>query len=169
METASFLGLPFDVSRQMSNGNTLHMLVLREQAIEIVIATVWLQLLRFGMLDVVWPGGRPGLAWLIQCASDPSAKFFGCFLRRGNELRIVGLGWASGLTAVADQFKAEVGMVFYPEIQRTRMTHELSDMAITWGFEHMNLSVVYGTIPTPNRLANRFALRMGFHHVGTAP
>ena len=177
MEARSFAGVEFDRSQRLPNGDALYVLMLRERAVEIVLATVWLQLARTGLLDTVWPGGIPSLTWLITWATAANNRCFGCFLVKSGttDLMIVGLGWAIGLTKVGtaedgtDLNKVEVGMVFYPSIQRTRLTHEFADMMISWGFDNLGLAVVYGTIPTPNRLACRFALRMGLHYVGTAP
>lgn len=177
MDARSFAGVEFDKSEQLPNGDMLYVLVLRDKAVEIVMATIWLQLMSTGLLDVVWPGGIPSLIWLINWANKPNNYCFGCFLLKANteDLMIVGLGWTVTVTKVGtaedgkDITKAEVGMVFYPMIQKTRLTHYLAEMMISWGFEHLNLAVVYGTIPTPNVLACRFAIRAGFHHIGTAP
>jgi RimJ/RimL family protein N-acetyltransferase len=177
MEARSFAGVEFDKSETLANGDTLYVLVLRDKGAEIVLATIWLQLMGTGLLDVVWPGGIPSLTWLIKWATQPNNYCFGCFLVKADteDLMIVGLGWTVTVTKVGtaedgkDITKAEVGMVFYPMIQKTRLTHHLAEMMISWGFENLNLAVVYGTIPTPNVLACRFAQRAGFTHVGTAP
>lgn len=177
MAARTFAGVEFDKSEQAPNGDMLYILVLRGKAIEIVLATVWLQLMQIGLLDLIWPGGIPSLTWLIKWAGESNNRFFGCFLVKAgsSDLMIVGLGWANGITKVGtgaddkDLTKADVGMVFYPAIQRTLLTHYFADLMITWGFENLNFEVVYGTIPKPNVLACRFALRAGFSHVGTAP
>lgn len=171
----SYAGVPFFHSERRPDGTTWHVLRLEDPALEPGLATAWLKLAEAGQLRTVWPGGALSISEMFEWAKTPNMAAFASFLESDNTLEFVGLGWITlrtriGLTPEGrDAYKAEVGMSFMPRIYGTGLPEEMAAAMIDYGFQRMDLAVVYGTIPTPNALAVRFARQMGFRRLATFP
>lgn len=133
---------------------------------EMTMATAWMEMLKDGNFDKVFPAEDVTLSDMFTWAShnDIYIAF------HGNNGDFAGMGWAINKQQIGDEaYKAEVGMVFRPQFHGKPEIYELASMMIDHGFEHSKLDMVYGVIPTENKLACRFARQIGFDYMGTIP
>jgi RimJ/RimL family protein N-acetyltransferase len=98
----------------------------------------------------------------------------GCLIQNGTGLKVAGFGTIATITPLgkvndAPRFKCEVGFAFLPDVHRSTTPMDFAGMMIDWGFSSLNMEVMYGTTPKPNKLACRFAERVGFTVAGTLP
>lgn len=166
-------------SAQLEDGTRIHILRLKNEPAEIVLAEAWLAFLKTNMIRTIWHGQKMTLRALIDWAmvknvdgSDHNVVL-GCFVQDKTGLHVAGLGFITTITKIGWSapalYKSEVGFGFLPFVHRTRLPVEFAEMMIDWGFETLNLAAMYGTTPTPNVLACRFAKRLGFSIIGVAP
>jgi RimJ/RimL family protein N-acetyltransferase len=168
-------------SKKLEDGTILHILRMDKSAVsEIMMARIWIALSTAKLLHIVWPGHVPTLRWLLDWATDANADgsprnvVIGCLIQNGEKLDIAGFGTIATITFLGNikeqpRFKAEVGFAFLPFAHRTMLPYQFAEMMIDWGFRTLNLQVLYGTTPKPNKMACRFAERVGFQVVGVLP
>jgi RimJ/RimL family protein N-acetyltransferase len=173
----SFMGIDFDKSQRLQDGTAIMILRLRGPAAQPVLATMWLDFWKAGLLTTIWPGGIPDLKWIIEWAEKPENAIFGCFVQHAGstDINLVGLGWVVTRTYAGkddndnDAYRAEVGFGFLPQVHGTTLPQELAELCLDYGFEELGIISAYGTIPVKNLLAIRFGKRMGFKHIGVFP
>jgi|SRR5579872_207376 len=127
------------------------------------LARAYFQMRAEGILPVVFFNEEPDIASFLRWFTRPEAVVCGCF--RDSVLR--GLGWVSAQEKMGNYRKAEVGMAFF----RNRGPDALAfaRMMLTLVFERYPIDFMYGTTPASNKLAIRFARKLGFTITGPLP
>jgi RimJ/RimL family protein N-acetyltransferase len=183
METPDPTAAAWDWTKsvQLEDGTKLHILRLGAGLIsEYTLARIYLGLADAKLLQVVWPGEVPSLSWWMQWVAEkrldggPRNVVMAAYVQKGTELTIAGFGSIAtitylGLIGGEPRYKAECGFGFLPSTHKTRLPMEFGEMMLDYGFESLGIEVAYGTTPKPNKLACRFAERLGLEVVGVLP
>lgn len=124
-----------------------------------------------GTLDVVFHHSIPSLRdFLVEYMSVGRRIVCGCFREReGQSLELCGLGWAFGTTQMGKFFKCELGEVFFRCQSRKTDNLTFGKMMLEMFFTHNKIDVAFGVTPEPNRLAVRYAQKLGFSLHGPVP
>lgn len=135
------------------------------------LAAAWLKFKEAGLLPIIWHERVPTLRWFLEWAADKrNIIYAGLFHGDGeSDVSLCGLGWCLSLTPLGEQFKADVGMAFFPEWQHDNIPAELAEMMIDDAFQCRNMVLMVGATPIKNPAATHFIHKVGFHRVGVIP
>ena len=131
-------------------------------------AYAYLMLKREGMLENFYSMGVPDLAtFMARHCFATGCLALGGFVSSGEGSELAGIGLmpqpqASPCGLVV---KSEVSEVFLRKHQHRSVTLPLAKMMLEWVFDHSQVTVIYGTTPTPNRAAMMFMKALGFNHM----
>lgn len=87
----------------------------------------------------------------------------GCFREReGQSPELCGLGWVFESVTMDKYVKCETGMVFFKRQSDPRDNLKFGQMMLRMFFERYPVDVIFGVTPAPNKLALRYAKKLGF-------
>lgn len=120
-----------------------------------------------GRLDAVYPDGAITLLDFIVRYLQPDRVTLGVFLRKEDQALLVGLGWVNSIVQMGpDHARADLGMAFLRESESQDNRLMAAQMMIQWAFDHLDIDVVCGMTPAPNRAAVWFSQTLGFQVIG---
>lgn len=86
------------------------------------------------------------------------------------EIIPVGMSWVGDISNCSGIMTRGVGsFLFFKEYQKPMYTDRFSEMILEYWFEVLNLDVILGVTPEPNRPALIYVKRAGFKEVGKLP
>lgn len=132
---------------------------------EILLADACLRWMKEGTLETIFHEGFLGVKWMIEWFLCPENTTLAAF--RGQEF--CGLGWFLQPRKFANNIRAECGLGFFRQQSNRTQNLDIGRMMLDWVFEHLAVDVLYGATPEPNKLALRFAKKLGFNVYGPVP
>lgn len=146
-------------------------LVVTPVVTDVLLAKAYIKMLEDETLDVVFHQKRPTMQeYLAEYLTQGRRITLGCFREiEGREPEFCGLGWAFGTTQMGTFLKCELGEVFFKRQSRRTDNLTFGRMMLSMFFEHYKIDAVFGVTPEPNRLAVRYAQKMGFSLHGPVP
>lgn len=131
---------------------------------EIHLAQAYLRMAEEGTLDIVFHQSIPSLRdFLAEYMSVGRRIVSGCFRERdGQPPEFCGMGWAFGTTQMDKFFKCELGEVFFKRQSKKTDNLQFGKMLLEMFFTSHKIDVAFGVTPEPNKLALRYAQKLGF-------
>lgn len=90
------------------------------------------------------------------------------FLDQANG-RYAGLAWLTNVEECDSLSKGIGAFCFFKEYWSPEITQAFGEICLSQWFNVLNLTIVYGITPKPNRTAQRYCKRLGFEYVATVP
>jgi len=127
------------------------------------LARAYFNMLEENTLDTVCYQGRPTLtAFLAEYLTHGKRITLGCFREREDqEPEFAGMGWVSDAVKLGKHMRADTGMVFFRRQSRKTDNLMFGRMMLGMFFDTYKIDVIFGTTPEPNKLALRYAQRLG--------
>lgn len=142
---------------------------------DITLAVAYMRLFEEDLLKVVWYQGVPTLKDFLATHTD-GRTVLGCFYHEEdappNSAVLCGLGWVGHKSVMHGYSKAETGMVFFHKNipDKAKKSRELfGKLMLKYFFDHNDIDCLFGTTPEPNRLALKYAQKLGFSLHGPIP
>lgn len=158
----------------MSNCNILrhNNLIVTPAVTEIHLAQAYIRMQEEDTLSTVFYQGVPTLQdFLAEYLTHGRRITLGCFraIEGESKLEFCGLGWVFGAVTMDKYSRAETGMVFFKR-QSSRLDNlTFGHMMLSSFFNNYKIDAIFGTTPEPNRLALRYAQKLGMQLIGPVP
>ena len=130
---------------------------------DINLANAYLRMLEENTLDTVFCQGRPTLTdFMREYLTHGKRITLGCFRERGEgEPEFAGMGWVADAVRLGKYMRADTGMVFFKRQSRKTDNLMFGRMMLGMFFDTHKIDVIFGTTPEPNKLALRYAEKLG--------
>ena len=80
-------------------------------------------------------------------------------MREENEPRLAGMVWLADITDLSTHRRATGSFVFFKDYQTPRWTTQFARMTLDYWFMDLNVGLLIGVTPEPNRAARAFSVR----------
>ncbi len=132
-----------------------------------LLATAYLRFKQEGILETIYYERVPSLCEYLSQVMKPEHISIGCFVDRrgdGKFWDFMGVCWVFDRQELGNgQYKAETGFGFFKDAASSSLEKvQLAKLGIYATFSTFNIDVLFGTTPTENRAARRFARAVGF-------
>ncbi len=131
-----------------------------------LLATAYLRFKQEGILEAIYYERLPSICEYLSQVMQPEHISLGGFVDRdgnGKNWQFAGVCWVFDRQELGNHmYKAETGFGFFKEVATSREKVELGKLAVDLTFSAFNIDVLFGTTPTENRAARRFARAVGF-------
>lgn len=124
-----------------------------------------------GTLGTVFFERVPTVQEFLNAFMEPGKYIvLGCFRQlQTRPAEFCGLGWAMNATDMNGFIKAECGMAFFRRQTRRTDNVQFGKMMLEMFFTTHNIDAIFGTTPEQNKLAVRYAQRLGMTLHGPVP
>jgi hypothetical protein len=133
------------------------------------LAFVYMTWEKEGLLPVIFHERPVSLTEFLNVYGAPSQITLAAY-REGNPIEILGLGWVLDLVRMEGQapfLKANIGLGFLRGVN-IHDTGSAGRMMLEWMFQELDVNVLTGITPMPNRAICLFTKRIGFEVIGVA-
>ncbi len=135
------------------------------------LGAAWMRMVDEGVLATVFHQKIPTRRSFLEDAMTSGNRItLSCFREIPDQKpEFCGLGWVYGSIDMGGFKRAETGMWFSKH--QTRKTDNLKFGAMCFDvfFQHCEIDALFGTTPEPNKLALRYAARLGMQLIGPIP
>lgn len=138
---------------------------------EFLLAKAYITMVEEGTLDVVFYQSAISLRDFLEAYLTHGKRItLGCFRELPDgRMEFCGMGWAHNAEKMASYVKSECGMVFFKKQSSKRDNVAFGKLMLQSFFTQHNVDVIFGTTPEPNKLALRYAQKLGFDLIGPIP
>jgi RimJ/RimL family protein N-acetyltransferase len=139
-------------------------LVVTTAVTEVQLAQAYIRMLEEGTLSTVFYQASPTLRdFLTEYLSQGRRICFGCFRDiKSQPIEFCGLAWVFNAVKMDGFTKAEVGIVLFKRQSVKTDNLKFGQMILRMFFEKHAIDAVYGCTPEGNKLALRYAQKLGF-------
>lgn len=138
-----------------------------------ILATAFLRMEQQGLTPIVFHEHCQGITWWLNEFVQKNA-ILACWVKVRDSARIEqdldlsGLAWFNSRSKIGEsgRNKAEAGYVFFKEYQSPKKTLPLAAMSVEWAFDHLNVHLILGMTPEPNKAACYFLRWLGMQPHG---
>jgi RimJ/RimL family protein N-acetyltransferase len=93
-----------------------------------------------------------------------------CITNDKGYIEPVGMAWVAEIVLCGDILTKGIGsFLFFKDFQKPMYTDQFSEMILDYWFDYLNIDVIFGVTPEPNRAALIYVKRAGFKEVGRIP
>ena len=146
---------------------------LRSDIGEDLLAAAYLRFKQEGLLPTYYHNYFPEitLRQFLDFHRLPRVEYLGCFLQdqATGRIELAGEGVINQSREYGGDRICEVGLGYFREFQKPRITTEFTEMLLDYVFIERGYAGCYGVSPIQNPTIHRFAKRMGFRVHGPLP
>ena len=141
-------------------------LIVTPTVTQVQLAQAYIRMEEEGTLATVFYQKLPTLAeFMAEFLTAGRRVTLGCFRQQ----ELCGLGWVFQPVTMDKYVKCETGMVFFRRQSNPRDNLSFGKMMLQVFFERYPVDVIFGVTPDPNKLALRYARKLGFSLHGPIP
>lgn len=146
-------------------------LIVTATVTDVLLAQAYIQMTREGTLETVFYEGVPTLAdFMADCLTPGKRVTGGCFRNiPGKPPEFCGIGWVYNPVRMGRHTRADTGMCFFKSQTRKTDNLKFGQMLLEVFFRHYNIDALFGFTPEPNKLALRYAQKLGMTIHGPIP
>lgn len=136
------------------------------------LAIAYMKMLEDGTLDTVFFQSRPSISeFMAEFLTAGRRITLGCFREiEGTDVpELCGIGWVFGAVSMDKFIRAETGMCFFKRQSNKKDNLTFGQMMLRVFFTSHKIDAIFGTTPDPNKLALRYAQKLGMDLIGPVP
>ncbi len=136
-----------------------------------ILCKAYIRMVEEGTLEAVFYQAVPTISeFLAEYLTAGKRVTLGCFREmKDGSGELCGLGWVCGSERMGCYTKAETGTVFFHRQSDKRQNLRFGQLMLQSFFTRHNIDVLFGFTPERNKLALRYAQKLGFSIHGPIP
>ena len=128
-----------------------------------ILAKAYMNMAEEGTLSTVFFQGVPSLSqFLSEFMTEGKRVTLGCFSQpEGEAPELCGLGWVYSVEKMGTYRRAETGMCFFRRVKNRTSNVAFGRLMFESFFQRYEIDALFGLTAEPNKLALRYAQRLG--------